>query len=105
MRKFATLASLAVVAVGFTSIVGGTAFAATLHTGDLPLLSLTHNDLVPNQGFGYDKQAYDAQLARGNTDDVTTEQSLPVNQVAAPSTSDTLSSYPNEAHAGHSGNR
>lgn len=68
MRKFFTLAGLAVAVVGFGSLSGSAAFAAgCLNPDNLPPMTLSHNDMDPNNGFGYNKGAYDAQLAKGNS--------------------------------------
>ncbi|HTJ56264.1 MAG TPA: hypothetical protein VL418_01700 [Devosiaceae bacterium] len=76
MRKFANLASLAVVAIGFTAIAGGSAFAAPHNRSDDP--------------------AYDAQYTQQN-DNYTTEQSFGTDRQWA--TDSLLDSHPNQAHS------
>jgi hypothetical protein len=75
MSKTSIFASVAIAAIGIASLSSGSAFAACLNT-DLPPISLSHTAMTPNQGFEYDKAAYDAQLAKGNKC-ATTEQSYP----------------------------
>jgi hypothetical protein len=72
MRKHLMLAAAAFAALGFTAASSGMALAeGCLNPTDLPPMSLTHDDFVPNAGPGYNLQAYQAQQARGNTCGVT----------------------------------
>jgi hypothetical protein len=88
MRKLSMLAGIAVVAVGMTSLSVGTASAAgCLNPDNLPPMSLTHDSMVPGAGFGYNKSAYDDQLAKGNTCGMT-QQSYRTDR-------DRYQSYPN----------
>ncbi|HVW93912.1 MAG TPA: hypothetical protein VHB74_15055 [Devosia sp.] len=93
MRKQMMLAAAAFAALGFTGLTSSGALAAgCLNPRDLPPMSLTHDDMVPNAGFGYNKQAYQDQLARGNTCGVT-QQSYRTDQ-------DPYQSYPNRPGGG-----
>jgi hypothetical protein len=67
MRKIALYAGLVVATLGFSSVATTTSFAAgCIAGGDAPPISLSHNDMVPGAGFGYNKDAYTDALAQGN---------------------------------------
>lgn len=66
MLKLSMLAGVAVAAIGFASMTSGSAFAAGCLNTTLPPITLSHNAMVPNAGYEYDKSAYDAEAAKGN---------------------------------------
>lgn len=78
MRKSLLLAGVAALTVGLGA-ASSSAYAMGCLTNQeaLPFMSLSHDDMVPDAGFGYDKDAYDAALAKGNACS-TTQQSQPV---------------------------
>ena len=77
MRKISLFAGVVALALGATA-VSSSAFAACLTSQEqLTPMSLTHDDMVPNAGFGYNKDAYNAALAKGNACPVT-QQAQPV---------------------------
>ena len=95
MNKISLFAGLVATVVGLGAVsTSGSAFAAGCLTNQdaLPQLSLSHDAAVPEAGFGYDKDSYDAALAKGNTCG-TTQQSAPV------SPTDNSQSSASKAHA------
>jgi hypothetical protein len=78
MRKLSLLAGAVALAIGCGG-AASSAFAAGCLTNQeqLPPMSLTHDAMIDGAGFGYDKGAYDAELAKGNSCAVT-QQSQPV---------------------------
>ncbi|HTJ58636.1 MAG TPA: hypothetical protein VL418_13835 [Devosiaceae bacterium] len=92
MPKFITLASLAFAAIGLATISSGTAFAATcLNPASVTPLSLTHDDMAPNRGAGYDRMGVQEELALGNRCGLSPDYNV--------ADYDTLRSHPNEMHS------
>lgn len=84
MRNLSTSVAVVVAAIGFAAFSAGTASAAgCLDPNALTPMTLTHDATVPGAGFRYDKDAYDAQLAKGNRCSPT-QQSLSVGNDRVP---------------------
>jgi hypothetical protein len=78
MRKISLLAGLLAVTLGGAAVsTTAPAFAACLNP-DAGLIDLTHNAMQPGAGWGYDKDAVDRELAKGNRCDLVKQQSQPV---------------------------
>jgi hypothetical protein len=80
MRKISLFGGIVVLTLGMAAVsTAGSAFAmGCLDNQDsLPAISLSHNGLTPGAGFGYDKDGYDAAIAKGNACPAT-EQATPV---------------------------
>jgi len=85
MRNTYVLAGILAMTIGFGAISIGSASAACLSPEVAkPPVSLTHNDMSDmsangawSKGFGYDRDAYLAALAKGNSCSVS-QQSEPV---------------------------
>ena len=78
--KTSVLSTMMIAVIGVGALSGASsAFAADCLTNQsaLPPISLSQDSMIPNAGFGYDKDAYDAALAKGNACP-TTQQSQPV---------------------------
>lgn len=88
MRKSILLAGLVATTMGLGAVSTGSAFAMGCLSPELatPPVSLTNNAMgdksqngAASKGFGYDRDAYLAALAKGNACG-TSEQSLPVSE-------------------------
>ena len=85
MRTSILLAGIVATTIGLGAVSTASAFAACLSPElATPPVSLTNNQMADkadhgasSQGYGYDKGAYDAALAKGNACG-TSEQSQPV---------------------------
>lgn len=76
MRKFTLIAATAAVFATGLLLPTADAFAMGCLNRTLVPMDLTHDAMKPGAGWGYDKPAYDAELAKGNKCP-TTEQSTP----------------------------
>jgi hypothetical protein len=80
MRKISLFTGIVATVIGLGAVAtAGSAFAEGCLTAQqqLPPISLSQDSMIPNAGFGYDNDAYDAALAKGNIC-TTTQQSQPV---------------------------
>ncbi len=82
MRKISLVAGLFALTVG----LGGASLATSAFADsgvclnpDAGMIDLTHNAMQDGAGWGYDKDAVDAELAKGNRCNTTTQQSQPIN--------------------------
>ena len=80
MRKISLFAGIVAVTLGMGAVsVTSSAFADSVCLyPDAGAVDLTHNAMQPGAGWGYDKTAVDAELAKGNRCSVV-QQSQPVN--------------------------
>ena len=71
MRKISLIAGAIALAAGLGAVsTASTAFAACLNP-DAGIIDLSHNAMQPGAGWGYDKDAVDRELAKGNNCAVT----------------------------------
>jgi|GEM_PF-4927023 len=78
MRKISLVAGLVAMTIGLGGVsAASSAFAATCLNPAAGTIDLTHNPMVPGAGWGYDKDAVDAELAKGNRCDLQ-QQSQPI---------------------------
>jgi len=80
MRKISLFAGIVAVTLGMGAISATSAFADSVCLNpDAGAIDLSHNAMQPGAGWGYDKTAVDAELAKGNRCSVV-QQSAPVDQ-------------------------
>lgn len=79
MRKISLFAGIVAMTVGLAGVsTASSAFAMGCLNPDAGAIDLTHNAMNPGAGAGFDKEAVDAELAKGNRCSIT-QQSQPVN--------------------------
>ena len=66
MLKLPLIAVLAGTSLGAMALGAGPALAQVCLNPYASAVSPSHDDMVPNEGFGYDKNFVDQQLAKGN---------------------------------------